>query len=136
MLKAHQYLLIKRECRTVLGHRASNLILLTMVLAATFFAVSFSKASTEYLKQRMEDPFTNWVNIELTGADEEVINALRDALENDSTRSHFGDIKGIQSEFNSSLNLVTTNGGYRLFSTLFYENLSKTDLLLFYENHL
>lgn len=123
LLKVHQYLLMKRECLAVLGNRASNLILLTLVLTATFFAVAFSKASTEFLQERMEDPFTNWVNIELTGADEDRIDNLKFVLENDSNRIYYG-YNGIQSEFSSSLNLVNRKGGNLSFSTLFYENLS------------
>ncbi len=123
LFKEHQYLLMRRECRVVLGRRASNLWLLTIVLAATFFAVAFSAASIAYLKDKMDDPFTNWVNIDLRNTDEENIERLRDLLDTDSVQRHYG-FNSVQSEINNSLTLVSASGQSKLFSTLFYENLS------------
>lgn len=125
LFKEHQYLLMRRECRVVLGRRASNLWLLTIVLTATFFAVAFSAASTNYLSEKMDDPFTNWVNIELAGASDVVKDNLQQLLNNDSVQLRFG-FNGMQSEINSSLNLVTIDGKSKPFSALFYENLSNS----------
>lgn len=125
LLKEHQYLLMRRECRVVLGHRASNLWLLTIVLTATFFAVAFSAASTNYLGEKMDDPFTNWVNIELAGADDTAKDNLQQLLADDSVQFRFG-FNEMQSEINSSLNLVTVDGKSKPFSALFYENLSNS----------
>ena len=61
-------LFIKRESSVVFGHKKSNMLLLTLVLFVTFIAIAFSNASLFYLSDKMNDPFTNWVNIE---ADEE-----------------------------------------------------------------
>lgn len=123
LFKEHQYLLMRRECRVVLGRRASNLWLLTIVLTATFFAVAFSAASIAYLKDKMDDPFTNWVNIDLRGTNDKKIEHLKNLLDTDSVQRHYG-FNGVQSEVNHSLNLVTTNGKAKIFSTLFYETLS------------
>ena len=127
LLKEHQILLMRRECRVVLGHKASNLWLLTMVLAATFFSIAFSAASTAYLNEKMNDPFTNWVNIDLSGADDNTINGLKGVLNDSNVQTHYG-FDGVQTEVNSSLNLVATDGRHPLFSTLFYESLS-SDLI-------
>ena len=56
-------LFIKRESRVVLGKNNSTLWLLSVVLAVTFLAISFSNASLNYLSHKMEDPFINWVDI-------------------------------------------------------------------------
>lgn len=56
-------LFIVREGRVVLGKNFSNLWLLTLVLAATFFAIAFANASLNYLNEKMNDPFINWVDI-------------------------------------------------------------------------
>lgn len=127
LFKEHQYLLMRRESRVVLGHRAINLWLLVLVLTATFFAIAFSAGSTNYLDDKMNDPFTNWVNIDLSGADDNMIKSLKDSLSKDSVRRNFG-FDGVQTEINSSLNMVAVNGRWRLLSTLFYENLS-SDLI-------
>lgn len=123
LFKEHQYLLMRRECRVVLGRQASNLWLLTIVLTATFFAVAFSAASIAYLENKMDDPFTNWVNIDLRGVDDEKKEGLRYLLDTDSVQRHYG-FNSVQSEVNHSLTLVATSGKVELFSTLFYETLS------------
>jgi len=127
LLNEHQKLLMRRECRVVIGSRAVNLWLLTIVLTLTFLAISFSAASTDYLADKMNDPFTNWVNIDLSNTDEETIKNLKQDLENDSIQRNFG-YNGVQAEVNSSLNLVDKNGRSHILSTLFYETLS-SDLI-------
>lgn len=56
-----------REGKEVLGRRCSNLWLLTLVLTATFASIAFSHGSMLYLQDKMEDPFTNWVDIPIEG---------------------------------------------------------------------
>ncbi len=127
LLNEHQGLLMKRESRVVLGRYAVNLWLLTLVLTIMFFAISFSVASTNYLADKMNDPFTNWVNIDLSRGDLETIRTLKQDLENDSVQGRYG-YNGIQSEVNSSINLVDRKGRSHILSTLFYETLS-SDLI-------
>ena len=62
-MKEYLKLLAKREGRIVLGHRCANLWLLSIVLMATFLSIAFSNGSMLYLSEKMNDPFTNWVNI-------------------------------------------------------------------------
>ena len=64
MAKEYLNLLAKREYRVVLGPRFVNLWLLVIVLVATFVSISFSNGSMLYLSDKMNDPFTNWLNIE------------------------------------------------------------------------
>ncbi len=59
-------LFVKRESRVVIGHRYASLWLLSAVLTATFLAIAFSNASLDYLSYKMEDPFINWVDIEVS----------------------------------------------------------------------
>ena len=56
-------LFIRRESRVVVGYRCVNLWVLTVMLIFTFLAIAFSNASLAYLQQKMDDPFTNWVNL-------------------------------------------------------------------------
>lgn len=79
--KEHINLLIKREGKVVLGKHCFNLWLLTAVLVATFASVAFSNGSMAYLNEKMNDPFTNWVNIEnkREGNEEELRLNLNDA---------------------------------------------------------
>lgn len=57
-------LFVKREGRVVLGRNYSNLWIITAVLSVAFMALSFSNASTKYLRFTMEDPFIRWQNID------------------------------------------------------------------------
>lgn len=66
-MKQYLKLLMAREGREVLGRRCSNLWLLTLVLTATFASIAFSHGSMIYLQDKMEDPFTNWVDIPIEG---------------------------------------------------------------------
>ena len=56
-------LFIRREGKIVLGHRYSNVWLLTAVLTATFLAIAFANGSLNYLNYKMNDPFIKWVDI-------------------------------------------------------------------------
>ena len=63
IMKQYLKLLMSREGKEVLGKKGANLWLLTIVLVATFASIAFSEGSMIYLRDKMEDPFTNWVNI-------------------------------------------------------------------------
>lgn len=63
MLKEYLNLLARREGKVVLGKHLFNLWILTVVLTTTFLAIAFSNGSLYYLSEKMNDPFTNWVNI-------------------------------------------------------------------------
>lgn len=62
-MKEYLILLIKRESKVVLGKYYANLWLLTAVLLATFISIAFSHGSMLYLNEKMNDPFTMWVDI-------------------------------------------------------------------------
>ena len=86
--KEHINLLIKREGKVVLGKHCFNLWLLTAVLVATFASVAFSNGSMAYLNEKMNDPFTNWVNIENKRQGREA--ELREELKNTDLQQRFG----------------------------------------------
>lgn len=125
-IKEHQSLLIRRESKDVLGRRALNLWILAAVLTATFTAISFSKASTAYLEKRMNDPFTNWVNIDLSEYSPGDTSKLLDSLR-DTTISRRYAFDAIQTEVNSDITLVYSSNSEtktRTFKTLLYEDLT------------
>lgn len=99
----HQLLLMRRESSVVIGRKAVNLWLLVAVLVATFFAISFSEGSIRYLEDKMDDPFTLWVNIDLHGVNDR--NTLERALDDDSIRGRFL-FDGWQTEDKSSISIV------------------------------
>lgn len=82
-------LFVKREGKVVLGKNFSSLWLLTIVLTLTLLAISFSNASMNYLSEKMNDPFINWVEIENMFEDEEPIDVLMSGLDNPENKLRF-----------------------------------------------
>lgn len=78
-MKQYLKLLIAREGKEVLGKNGSNLWILTLVLVATFTSIAFSDGSMIYLRDKMADPFTNWVSIN-KDVPNEVFNNFREQL--------------------------------------------------------
>lgn len=95
MLKEYLRLLALRESKVVLGHKYVNLWLLTIVLVATFVSIAFSNGSMIYLDEKMNDPFTNWVNVERSFGDDR-LDDFREDLSQQELRDRFGydDVQG------------------------------------------
>lgn len=99
MGRSNEYmsLLAKREAIVVLGRRFINLWLLTAVLTATFVAIAFSEGSLNYLNEKMNDPFTNWVNIaNLHNGNN--FDRMREDLDDAEKREYYGYL-GVQSDY-------------------------------------
>ncbi len=90
-------LFVKRESKVVLGNKWVNLWLLTIVFVATFFAIAFSEGSMRYLSEKMNDPFTNWVNIE-NDYNNGNFGALAESLEDENVAKHY-QFKNFQSDY-------------------------------------
>lgn len=83
-MKQYLKILLAREAKEVVGRKGGNLWLLTLVMLATFISIAFSEGSMDYLRDKMEDPFTLWVNISRQSDDNktsvEKFNAFYDSL--------------------------------------------------------
>lgn len=103
-MKEYIKLLAQRESKEVLGRNYSNLWLLTLVLCATFISIAFSNGSLIYLSEKMNDPFTNWLNIQNAhGSDK--FDELRQALAEPEMATHYG-FKDSQSDTDFPLTMV------------------------------
>lgn len=103
-MKEYLQLLAQRESRVVLGKKWANLWLLVIVLIATFISIAFSNGSMDYLEEKMNDPFTNWVNIQNSHGSGK-FDDLRIALQSDQLASQYG-YKNIQSDHYFALNVL------------------------------
>lgn len=108
ILNEHLKLLMKREGKVVLGRYCINLWLLSLVLVATFISIAFSNGSLDYLRDKMEDPFTNWVNIERK--DGARIEDFREALADNGIKKQYGfyDVQA-DSEFGIRMPCIKNN---------------------------
>ena len=99
-MKQYLKLLMAREGKEVLGKNGSNLWILTIVLIATFLSIAFSEGSRIYLRYKMVDPFTNWIDIPVVG-DKVKHDAFINDLKSPDIQRKFGfcDVHGDREEY-------------------------------------
>lgn len=107
MIKEYLKLLAQRESKVVLGKYYSNMWVLAIVFIATFVSIAFSNGSMIYLEEKMNDPFTNWVDIP-NDFENSNFDAFKSELEEERTREHFR-IKNVQLDLYRSLTLLQNN---------------------------
>lgn len=59
-------LFFSKEYNSLTEEFGLNFLTIVFILFLTFFTLSFSIGSKEYLEQRMNNPFTNWVDVPVT----------------------------------------------------------------------
>lgn len=127
LFNEYQFLLMLRESRIVVGSRAVNLWLLVLVLVATFLAIAFSAGSMAYLNEKMNDPFTFWLNVYRESSDVN-LREVANGLDNDKLKERFF-YDDVQTEIATSLDLFGNDGGkWELFRIQHYENMG-SDLI-------
>lgn len=128
LLRSDYFILfVKREGKVVLGKHYSNLWLLFGVLLATFFAISFSNASMDYLDFKMNDPFINWVDIKNEHGEDDFL-GLESALASDEIkeRYHYNDY---QADYYYNYNFWGADGSIHYFRCRFFEKLKDNSLI-------
>lgn len=63
--EAYEQMLFKNEFSAFVGKNFSKLLRLIVIVFITFLALSFAKGSFDYLKLKMNNPYTNWVNVKI-----------------------------------------------------------------------
>lgn len=122
MLSEHLKLLIKRESKEVLGHRYANLWLLTLVLTAMFVSIAFSNGSLKYLSYKMNDPFTNWVNISNSFGSSQ-FDRFQTAIEDPEIQARYG-FSDVQADKQFSLSFVAADGRIHYLQNRFFGSLN------------
>ena len=120
ILSEHLQLLMKREGRVVLGRKWFNLWLLTLVLVATFISVAFSNGSMRYLSEKMNDPFTNWVNI--VNSNNAKFDQLHQSVRTPEVQQHYG-FEGVQGDVYYSLTFSGKVGQQYFLECRFFEHM-------------
>ena len=132
-MKQYLKLLLAREAKEVVGKKGSNLWLLTLVLVATFASIAFSEGSMIYLKDKMEDPFTNWVSI-AKSTDEESFKDFRDSLFLNENKEKY-DYREVLMDQYTNYNIMG-KGKFKYPSVRFFEHINTplVDAILAEEN--
>ena len=122
----YQILLMQRESKAVMGRHALGLWLLSLVLIATFLSIAFSAGSMAYLEEKMNDPFTFWLNIKRDSPSRN-LRHVADEIMSDSLPERFL-YNNAQTEISTSIDLFTEDGHPIAFSIQHYEDLG-SDLI-------
>lgn len=125
-MKQYLRILMAREGKEVMGRMGSNMWLLTLVMVATYTSIAFSEGSMNYLRDKMEDPFTLWVNISRQTDDNktsvEKFNAFYDSLELQSNKDLYDYNAVITSQYSHYGMMGQTSSDYS--SARFFEHLN------------
>ena len=68
-----------QEFKVILGKKNSNFWILFAVFVLTIGSLSFSRAGLHFLKQKMEDPFINWIDVSREPRLDDLYHALENA---------------------------------------------------------
>ena len=87
---AFHRLFLAREGKVILGKRWANLIVVFIILLATFFALGLSNGSTLYLKNKMSDPFNTWISFtKHINIEPDNLKCLMDSLNSNQLKERF-----------------------------------------------
>lgn len=67
----------KREFRSLAGRRNARLWQLFFIFVTTFLALGYAVGGRKLLQKRMDNPYTNWVDITITSDNRDTIDAIR-----------------------------------------------------------
>lgn len=84
-----QNLFIFNEFDELTGKNRRGIITLTAILTLTFLALGFAIGGINYLKEKMDDPFTNWVNLEIGNAYRGKVPYIIEDMEADTARARY-----------------------------------------------
>ncbi len=84
-----QNLFIFNEFDELTGKSRSGIITLTVILTLTFLALGFAIGGINYLGEKMDNPFTNWVNLEIKPSYRSKVANIVQTMEEDSMKSKY-----------------------------------------------
>lgn len=107
--KSLQRLLFVKELKYLAGFRGSNLITLFGISFLSMTAISIAFSSEQFLNYRMNDPYTNWLNVpKLTTIEDQTWQKLVNYLENDPAVREEFDIASVSRNFNATLSFFNS----------------------------
>jgi len=80
----------RKEFSSIVGKNFSMLILLSGILFFTFLALGHVIGGREELEERMNNPFTNWINVPVNSQEEALVSAFLDDFDTQTKLDSFG----------------------------------------------
>jgi hypothetical protein len=92
----YKNLFINKELKSLIGPGKRNLLISSALLFVAVFTISFSLGAYEELKERMDNPYTNWVTMPVLYSYRDSIPSLKQYFSNKENLSNYGlkDISG------------------------------------------
>jgi len=82
-------LFFSNEFNDLTGKSRKSIIALSLILALTISALGYAVGGIKYLKERMDNPFTNWVNLPIKNSYKEKVNKLELFFEKEARKDSF-----------------------------------------------
>ncbi len=86
----YKRLFIKKELNTLFGPAKRNLLICCALLFIAVFTISFSLGAYEQLKERMDNPYTNWVTMPILYQFRDSIPMLKQHFSNNENLTAYG----------------------------------------------
>jgi len=86
----YKSLFYRKEGIALTGKRFFNIIMLNLILSITFLALGFANGNLEYLKNKMDSAFVNWLAITIPYGKTNQIDNLKHKINTDSLKTQFG----------------------------------------------
>lgn len=111
----YRELFFRKEAVALLGRNKINLWILSLILFFTFLAIGFANGSLNYLKNKLDSAFVNWLVIEIpsTRSSAETVNKIYDQLNEVKTEYDFQKVSLFKFQL-FFLNDLKRNGYYRI----------------------
>jgi len=89
--RTYKQLFLRRESKVLFGRKYSNLVILAFIFFFTFLSIGFANGSLEYLNQKMNSAFVNWISITIPSSidDPNEIIEINDRINNAGNKSAY-----------------------------------------------
>jgi hypothetical protein len=84
----------KREFNALAGRHYAGILLLSLILASTLVALGYAVGGLQLLDKRMNNPYTNWVDVIVKNEDREKVEGIRQYFATENALSTF-DIRSV-----------------------------------------
>ncbi len=111
-------ILKSNEFRSLIGRRGMNIVILICILVMSLGGIAFSYGLYKNLKLRMDNPYTNWVDLPVLYGMRDTIKTMIKDLSTDESRAKFN-LKNII-EYNQNLKQVYTRDFLSVHDKEFY----------------
>lgn len=89
--RTYKDLFLTRESKVLFGKKYSNLIILAFIFFFTFLSIGFANGSLEYLNQKMNSAFVNWISITVpsTISDSDKLGTIKQAIKDPGNKAFY-----------------------------------------------